>query len=65
MVDTDQDRFPVLTEVLSRIIEESDLASQPVQRIEINLFASGQANYRVWAPRAEEAEVGFLSEATS
>ena len=56
-IDTDQDRFLVLSEVLSRIMEDSDLVNAEVERIEINLHATGEANARIWAPRAEEAEV--------
>lgn len=65
MVDTDQDRFPVLTEVLSRILEDSPLANESVERIEINLLASGEATYRVWAPRADEPDSGYYPAASS
>jgi hypothetical protein len=65
VADHDQDRFPVLTEVLSRILEECESAQAEVERIEINLLASGEATYRIWAPKAEEADSGYFAAATS
>jgi hypothetical protein len=65
MAETDEDRYPVLSEVLSRIMEDSELAGDAVERIEINLHATGEANCRVWAPRAEEAEILYYPPASS
>ena len=64
-MDTDQDRYPVLSEVLSNILDDSSLAGESVERIEINLHATGEANCRVWAPRAEEAEILYYPPASS
>lgn len=58
-IDTDQDRFPVLRHVLHRILEDTRFAEQQVERIEVNLHATGEANYRLWPPRAEEPEIGY------
>jgi hypothetical protein len=61
MVDTDVDRYPRFSETLSRILEDEDISQMQVERIEINLFASGDATYRVWAPKAEDPEGGYLA----
>ena len=64
MAKTDEDRYPTLSATLKRIISDTSLADQPVERIEINLFSSGDATYRCWAPKAEEPEGGFLGSGT-
>lgn len=61
-VDTEQDRFPNVFEVLQRMISDSELTDGPVQLIEITTFASGEACYRVWPARAEEPEIGYFPE---
>lgn len=65
MVDTDSDRYPTLRRVMWRITKESPLLDQDVERVEINLLASGEATYKVWAPRADEADGGYLAPETS
>lgn len=57
--DTDTDRYPTLAQILSRILDDSDLLDLRVERLEVTLFASGEATYRVWAPRAEESDGGY------
>jgi hypothetical protein len=57
-VDHNVDRYPTLMQVCSRILDESELLESQVERVEINLFASGDATYRVFAPRSEEPEGG-------
>jgi hypothetical protein len=59
--DADQDRYPTLTEVLSRILDDSDLVALSVERVEVSLHASGEATYRVWEPRAEEPLGGYYA----
>jgi hypothetical protein len=54
------DRYPPLTKVLQTIIGQADLPEGPVERLEVHVFASGDATYRVWEPRADESEGGYL-----
>jgi hypothetical protein len=61
MVDTDTDRYPTLNDVMRRIVAEAEVGDSPVERIEINLFANGDATYRSWAPHADEPEGGFVA----
>jgi hypothetical protein len=58
-VDTDQDRYPTLGEVVSRIQSESEFLNRQIEKLEINLQASGEATYRIFEPRAEESEGGY------
>lgn len=60
-VDHNVDRFPPLDKVLAAIRENPDMPEGEVERIEINCLASGDATYRVWAPRAEEPVGGYIA----
>lgn len=59
-ISTDEDRYPDLASVFRRILAETDLGEGPVERIEVNCLASGEASLRVWGPRAEEPEGSYL-----
>jgi hypothetical protein len=52
--------YPTLIWVLQRMIAESEAPDARVERVEINLFASGDATYRYWPVRAEESLGGYL-----
>lgn len=58
-VDSDSDHYPSLAKVLRKIGEEIASPNSPVERIEIYLYASGEASTKVWPPRADEPEVGY------
>lgn len=59
-IDTDQDRYPTFKAALSRIARESEFADTAVERLEVHCFASGEATYRIWLPRAEDPEGGYF-----
>jgi hypothetical protein len=59
-VDTDQDRYPAIGQVCNRIANALRSMDTGVEKVEITCFANGDATYRVWAPRSEEPEGGFL-----
>lgn len=63
VTETDQDRYPQLSEVLSRMTDDASLLNLNVRRVEINLHQTGDANYRVWRVGEEEADVGYYAEA--
>jgi hypothetical protein len=56
----EQDHYPRLEDVFSKILAEPDIPTGGVERIEVTCLAGGDATYRVWAARAEEAEGGYL-----
>lgn len=58
--DVDVDRFPVLEEVIRQLAGDEDLSGGPFQRVEVHGFANGAATYRVWLPRTEEPESGYI-----
>lgn len=58
--EANQDRYPTFGEVVRRIIGVEGIEDVPVERVEVTALASGEATYRVWMPRAEEAEGGYL-----
>jgi hypothetical protein len=60
-VDTDSDRYPDIADVLAAMQEDEEIQQGPVERIEVSCLANGDATYRVWAPRAEEAVGGFIA----
>jgi hypothetical protein len=60
-VDPDQDRYPSFADVLSRLLDDGPLLDRQVERVEIHLYASGEATYRVWEPRSEEPEGGYYA----
>jgi len=60
-VDTDRDRYPTAVNLLRRIIQEGELPTGPIERLEVTCLASGEATYRVWEPRSEDADGGYLS----
>jgi hypothetical protein len=59
-VDTDADRYPSTVEGLRRVIRDAELPEGGIERLEVRFLASGEATYRVWLPRAEEPEGGYL-----
>jgi hypothetical protein len=60
--DFNADRYPTFAAVLARLREAEDLPDGQIERVEIHLFASGEASARVWTPRAEEPSVVYWSE---
>jgi hypothetical protein len=59
--DHNQDRYPNIADVLTAMQQDDEIQQGPVERIEVNCLANGDATYRVWAPRAEEPVGGFLA----
>jgi hypothetical protein len=59
-VNTDEDRYPDFNSLLRRIVAETELGDGLVGRLEVNCQANGEATYRVWSPRAEEPDGGFI-----
>lgn len=55
------DRFPSARKALHALQQHDDFPKGPVERIEINLVASGEATYRIWEPRADEPVGGLLT----
>lgn len=60
-IDPDSDRYPTLAQAFRRVLAESDLGEDPVERLDVHCFANGDVTCRVWPPRAEEPEGTFLS----
>jgi hypothetical protein len=63
-IDTDADRYPKLSSVLNKVEHRISSEVVHVERLEVTCLANGDATYRVWAPRAEEPETGFIPSAT-
>jgi hypothetical protein len=63
-IDTDADRYPDVSTVLSTVGQRLPSGFTHVERLEVTCLANGDATYRVWAPRAEEPETGFIPSAT-
>jgi hypothetical protein len=61
-INTDQDRHPNFAATLRAILARPDLPEGPIERLEVFCHASGEATYRVWQPRAEDSEGGYLSQ---
>jgi len=59
-VDTDSDRYPTFVQGMRRILQEAEIADEPIERLEVNFLASGEATYRYWLPRAEDSDGGYL-----
>jgi hypothetical protein len=60
-VDPESDRYPDAKKIVARVFDEEDYPDGPVERIEVTLLANGEATWRVWAARAEEARGGFYA----
>lgn len=58
--DPDVDRHPDFNRAMRRILQEADIPDGPIERLEVFFHASGDATYRIWAPRAEDSEGGYL-----
>jgi hypothetical protein len=63
-IDTDADRYPSLTSVLNKVQHRMPSELVHIERLEVTCLANGDATFRVWAPRAEEPETGFIPSAT-
>lgn len=59
--DHNVDRYPAAAKGLRRILDEGTLPDGPIERLEVTFLASGEATYRVWEPRAEDSEGGYLA----
>jgi hypothetical protein len=59
-LDTDSDRYPTFNRAMRRILEHAELPETPIERLEVNFLASGDATYRYWEPRAEESDGGYI-----
>lgn len=60
VLDHNVDRYPTFVQGIRRILQEGDFEDIPIDRLEVRFLASGEATYRYWAPRAEDAEGGYL-----
>jgi hypothetical protein len=60
-IDTDKDRHPDFVKAMRTILQGADLPDGPVERIEAFFHADGSCTYRVWEPRAENSEGGYIS----
>jgi hypothetical protein len=52
--------YPTLDRVLKAIQEWEDVPTTGVRRVEVNLFASGEATFNVWVLGEEEPRGGWL-----
>jgi hypothetical protein len=59
--DAGEDQYVDMADVVERVLNEDDVPSGPIERVEIVAHASGDATWRVWTPRAEEPIGGYLS----
>lgn len=59
-MDTDADRHPTFVQALRRILQEAEIPDIAIERLEVFVHASGDVTYRMWAPRAEDSEGGYL-----
>lgn len=58
--DHNRDRYPTFDTAMQRILDEADIPYEYIERLEVTFLASGEATYRVWAPRADESDGGYL-----
>jgi hypothetical protein len=56
---TDVDRFPTFHDVLTRLLDDEKFEGALIERLEITTLATGEATYRYWPPKAQEAEGGY------
>lgn len=59
-LDTDSDRYPTPVAGIRRILQEAELPEDPIEWLEVQFLASGEATYRMRRPRADEATGGYL-----
>jgi hypothetical protein len=62
--DHNVDRYPEFGPAMRRIVAEAEIPDGPIERIEVTFLADGSATYRVWAPRADESDGGYIPPAT-
>ena len=58
--DADADRYPGAIQGLRRVLRDGNLPDEPVEWLEIQFLASGEAVYRWRLPRADEDDGGYL-----
>lgn len=59
-IDPNVDRYPNFVQGMRRILQEADIDDRPIERLEVTFLASGEATYRVWEPRSDDYEGGYL-----
>jgi hypothetical protein len=52
--------YPDLSDIFGRLLDAEDLPKQGVRRVEVNVFASGEATCKVLRWDAEEPEGAYL-----
>jgi len=60
-MDTGEDRFPSTRKVVYAVTNAEDFPVDDVERIEIQLTASGEATWRAYRRRDDEPVGGYLS----
>jgi len=56
--DHNEDRYPIIQDVLQSLPSQPDFPEGPVERIEVTALANGDYTWRVWPARAEEPASG-------
>jgi hypothetical protein len=60
-LDTDQDRYPDMREVVQRVTKESSFPEGDIDRIEVTALSNGEATWRVWPAKSDEPVGGVYS----
>jgi hypothetical protein len=47
------------------MLDEAEFPDAPIERMEVTTLASGEASWRIFRARAEEAELGYMPPAQS
>lgn len=62
---TDIDRYPTLSQALTKIHAEIASGKVVIDRLELTCLANGEVNCKWWEPRAEEPTFVFIPAAES
>lgn len=54
------DKYPTARKGIQRVLDEGEIPNGSIERLEVTFLADGSATYRVWTPRAEEPDGGYL-----
>lgn len=55
-----EDKYPTARQGIMRVLDTGDIPKGSIERLEITFLADGSATYRVWTPRAQEPDGGYL-----
>ena len=58
--DTDIDRYPLMKDLVPKILRAEDIPETGIMHLEVHTFASGDATWRCWVRGEDDPRGGYI-----